>query len=237
MRALHERPPPPPPALRATCRFRQSRRAAHHRHPPVALYLAGGPGRPEAAGARRHGTAAGRQARDHCGALHLQMGDRRARRPWQRAGRGVELAGLGAGRTCRHDHRLWRHAHPDGGAHATARWVVRQGGDACRAPACLSHLRTHARAVAALSSRAQDRGADARIGARPQRHRNHCAHGDPAALAHHHRADAHRRCADVEVRLALRASNHDYRRRLHDLYLSRDRMAHRHPPPHERERH
>ena len=218
-------------------RLRQPRRAAHDRDPSVALYLAVRPPRPQAAGARRHGAAAGRQARDHRGALHLQMGDRCARRPRQRAGRRLRMAGLGARRAGRHDDRLWRHAHPDGGAHATARRPVRQGGDARRAPARLPHLRAHARAVAALPSRAQDRRADPRARARPQRHRDHRAHGDPAALAHHHRAGADRRRADVAVRLALRAGDHDHRRRLHDLHLSRHRMAHRHPPPHERKRH
>ena len=144
--------------------------------------------RPEAARARRHGAAAGRQARHHRRALHLQMGDRCARRPRQRAGRGVGLAGLGPGRADRHDDCLWRHAHPDGGADADARRHLRQGGDARGAPACLPHLRAHARTVAALPSRAQDRRPHARARARPQRHRDHRAHGDPAACADHHRA-------------------------------------------------
>ena len=61
------------------------------------------------------------------------------------------------------------HAHPDGGADAAARRRVRQGGDACGAAARDPHLRAHARAVAALPSGAQDRRADARAGARPQR--------------------------------------------------------------------
>ena len=67
------------------------------------------------------------------------------------------------------DHRLWRHAHPDGAADAGARRHVRQGGDARGAPARLPHLRAHAPAVAALPSRAQDRRPDARARARPQR--------------------------------------------------------------------
>ncbi len=119
----------------------------------------------------------------------------------------------------------------------TARRAVRQGGDARGAPARLPHLRAHARAVAALPSRAQDRRAHPRARARPQRHRDHRAHGDPAALAHHHRAGADRRRADVEIRLALRAGDPDHRRRLYDLHLSRHRVAHRHPPQDERERH
>ena len=41
------------------------------------------------------------------------------------------------------------------------------------------HLRPHARTVAALPSGAQDRRADARARARPQRHRRHRADGDP----------------------------------------------------------
>ncbi len=121
---------------------------------------------------------------------------------------GHRLAGVGAGRSRRHDDCLWRHAHPDGGAYATARRHLRQGGDARGAPARLPHLRAHARAVAALPSRAQDRRADPRARARPQRHRDHRADGDPATLAHHHRAGADRRRADVAIRLALRRGDH-----------------------------
>ena len=137
----------------------------------------------------------------------------------------------------RHDDCLWRHAHPDGGAHAIARRPVRQGRDARGAPARLPHLRAHARAVAALPSRAQDRRPHARARARPQRHRDHRAHGDPAAVADHHRAGADRRRADVAVRLALRRRDRRHRHGLYGLHLLRHRMAHRHPPQDERQRH
>ena len=99
------------------------------------------------------------------------------------------------------------------------------------------HLRAHARAVAALPSRAQDRRADARAGARPQRHRDHRAHGDPAARADHRRTGADRRRAALAVRLALRRGDPRHRRALHGLHLFRDRVAHRHPPQDERQRH
>ena len=122
----------------------------------------------------------------------------------------------------RHDHRLWRHAHPDGGAHAGARRPVRQGGDARGAPARAPHLRAHAPAVAALSSGAQDRRADARARARPQRHRDHRAHGDPAARADHRRVRADRRRAALAVRLALRRGRSSATVvALHGLHLSR----------------
>ncbi len=85
-----------------------------------------------------------------------------------------------------------------------ARRRLRQGGDECGAPARLPHLRAHAPALAALPSGAQDRRADPRAGARPQRHRDHRAHGDHAARADHHRARADRRRAALSVRLALR---------------------------------
>ena len=77
------------------------------------------------------------------------------------------------------------------------------------------HLRAHAPAVAALSSRAQDRRADARARARPQRHRDHRAHGDPAAGADDHRTRADRRRAALAVRLALRRGDPGHRRALH----------------------
>ena len=160
----------------------------------------------------RDGAAAGRQARHHRGAVHLQMGDRRAGRARQRAGRGVDWLAWALAAPIAADARLWRHAHPDGGADADARRHVRQGRDERGAPARLQHLRAHARAVAALPSRAQDRRADARARARPQRHRDHRAHGDPAARADHHRARADRRRAALSVRLALRGGDHRHRR-------------------------
>ena len=164
------------------------------------------------------------------------MGGRCADRAGQRAGRARLLAGLGDRRADRDDARLWRHAHPDGAADAAARRRVRQGGDARGAAARDPHLRAHARAVAALSSRAQDRRADARAGARPQRHRDHRAHGHPATAADHRRGRADRGRAVLPVRLALRAGDPGHRRALHVVHLSRDRVAHRHPPPHERQR-
>ena len=183
------------------------------------------------------GAAVRRQARDHRGAVHLQMGDRCADRAGQRAGRGRLLAGLGVRRADRDDARLWRHAHPDGAADAAARRRVRQGGDARGAAARDPHLRAHAPAVAALPSGAQDRRPDARARARPQRHRDHRAHGDPAAPADHRRGRADRRRAALSVRLALCGRDPRHRRVLHVVHLRRDRVAHHDPPPHERQRH
>ena len=93
------------------------------------------------------------------------------------------------------------------------------------------HLRSHARIVAALSPRAQDRRPDARAGARPPRHRGHRADGDPATGADHRRGHADHGRAAVAVRLALCAGDHDHRGRLHVLHLHRDRMADRDSPP------
>ena len=159
------------------------RRAAVDAGPSVALHLADRSRDLKMRVSSADGAAAARQARHHRGALHLQMGDRRAGRASGSAPvAAIRLARLGARRAGRDDGRLWRHAHPDGGADAGARRHVRQGGDARGAPARLPHLRAHARTVAALSSRAQDRRPDARARARPQRHRDHRAHGDPAAV-------------------------------------------------------
>ena len=93
------------------------------------------------------------------------------------AGRAEQLARLGVRRPHRDDARLWRHAHRDGSADAMARRHFRQGGDERGAAAGDADLRARASALAALSSRAQDRRPDARLGARPQRHRDHRAHG------------------------------------------------------------
>ena len=80
-------------------------------------------------------------------------------------------------------------------------------------------------------------GLDARARARPQRHRDHRAHGDHAARADRDRALDHRRRAALPVRLALCRGHPGHRRLLHGVHLSRDRVAHQHPPPHERQRH
>ena len=226
--------PPPPHLRKRSAHLRQPRGAVFNSRPSMALYLAGRPPRPEAAGAWRHGAVAGSQARDGRGSLHFQMGDRCACRYRQRAGRG--LARLGGCRAHRHDHCLWRHARPDGAAPANARRRVRQGGDARGAPARLPHLRAYARAVVALPPRAQDRRTDACAPARPRRDRDHRAHGDPATRADHHRSDARNRRADVAVRLALRHGGPDRRLDVYGLHLSCDRMAHRHPSQDERQR-
>ena len=100
------------------------------------------------------------------------------------------------------------------------------------------HLRAHAPALAALPSRAQDRRPDARARARPQRHRDHRAHGDHAARADDHRARADRRsCCSISstgatcvVILVVVACYMVF------TYHG-DRVAHQHPPPDERQRH
>ena len=204
---------------------------------PVALYLAVRPCRFEGARLVRDRADFRRQARDHRGAVYFQMGDRRAGGPRHRADRTQRLAGLGAGDAGDDDARLWRHAHPDGRAHAMARRHFRQGGDECGAPACVSHLRAHASALAALPSRAQDRRADARARARPQRHRDHRAHVAAAADADHRRGGAGRLGAAVPLRLALSDRGPADDRALCRLHLLCHRMAHQHPPLDERERH
>ena len=68
-------------------------------------------------------------------------------------------------------------------------------------------------------------------------HRDHRAHGDPAAGPDHRRSADDLRRAALSVRLALRGRHLHHRRALHVVHLSRDRVAHRHPPQDERERH
>ena len=165
------------------------------------------------------------------------MGDRCAGRPRHRAGGARQLARLGLRRAGRDDARLWRHAHRHGAAHPMARRHFRQGGDERGAAAGDAHLRAHASAVAALSSRAQDRRTDPRARARPQRHRDHRAHGAAATGADHRRAGADRRGAAVAFRLALRRRHRRHGRALYGVHLLRDRVAHQYPPQDERERH
>ena len=166
------------------------------------------PARPEAAGRDRDGAAAARQARHHRGAVHLQMGDRCAGRAGQCAGRVVDWLVWVLAAPILMTVAYGGVAHPDGGAHPDARRRLRQGVDECGAPARLHGVRAHAPAVAALPSRAQDRRADARARTRPQRHRDHRAHGDHAGGADGHRARADRRRAALPVRLALRGGHH-----------------------------
>ena len=161
----------------------------------VALHLAGRSRRPEDARGLVDGAAAGREARDADRAVHLQMGDRCADRHGHCAGRAVELDAVADRLAAADDAELWRGARADGGADAMARRHLRPRRDACGAQARLHHLRPHARTVAALPPRAQDRRPDARARARPHRHRDHRAHGDPAAGPDHRRGvAADRRC-------------------------------------------
>ena len=203
----------------------------------VALYLAGRPRGPEDARGLVDGAAAGREARDADGAVHLQMGDRCAQRHGHRAGRSVELDAVADRLALADDRQLRRGAGADGGIDAVARRHLRPRRDACGAQARLHHLRPHARIVAALPSGAQDRRLDARAGARPHRHRGDRADGDPAVDPDHRRGVAADGGAAVAVRLALRAGHRDHRRDLHVLHLYRDRMADRNPPQDERFRH
>ena len=119
---------------------------------------------------------------------------------------------------------------------AAPRRRVRQGRHARGAAAGDPHLRAHARAVAALSSRAQDRRIDARARARAERDRDHRADGDPSASADHRRGRADRRRAVLSIRLALCAGDPGHRRVLHVVHLCRDRVAHLDPAAHERQR-
>jgi len=140
------------------------------------------------------------------------------------------------GRTDCDDARLRRHARRYGADDADARRRFCQGGNARGAAAGLSHFRAHARIVAALPSRAQDRRPDARARARPQRHRDDRAHGHPATRADHHRTDADLHRVVVAVRLALCRRHRHHRRALSGLDILRHRVAHRHSPQDERQR-
>ncbi len=203
----------------------------------MALYLARRPRRSEDARGVVGGAAAGRETGHPVGAVHLQMGDRCPDRRRHRAGAVVKLDAVADRLAADHDLELRRPARADGGPDAMARRNFRTRGDARGAQAGPSHLRPHARTVAALPSRAQDRRADARPGARPHRHRGHRADGDPATGADHRRGIAADGGAAVEVRLALRPRHHDHGRDLYVLHLHRDRVADRDPPQDERFRH
>ena len=123
-----------------------------------------------------------------------------------RAGRAADLAALGARRADRDDARLWRHAHPDGGCSrrcATAcsprSRCTRCAGSPIRTFEHMHELslRFHLERKTGGLTRVLERGRNA--------HRDHRAHGDPAARADHRRARADRRRAALAVRLALRA--------------------------------
>ena len=182
------------------------------------------------------GAAAGREARDAVGAVHLQMGDRRADRCGYCSGAAVELDDVADRLAPDHDRQLRSRARADGGPRPNG---ATESSLAWRCMRCASspiHFYPHARTVAALSSGTQDRWTDARAGARPLRHRGHRADGDPAAGPDHRRGFAADGGAAVAVRLALCARHHDHRRDLHVLHLHRDRMADR-APQDERFRH
>ena len=196
----------------------------------VAVYLARRPRRSQDARGLVGGAAADRQGRDAGGAVYLQMGDRRPDRRRYRAGAAVELDDVADRIAADHDGELRRVADPDGGVDPMARRHFCPGGDACRAQACLHHLRAHARAVAAVPSGAQDRRVDPRAGARPSRHRSDRPNGDPATGPDHRRGVAADGGAAVEVRLALCAGDDDHRRGVHVLHLHRHRMADRDSP-------
>src|SRR6202022_867700 len=128
--------------------LRRRRIALHHRARIVALYLALGPARPEAAGWILDGPSSCREARDHCGPLHLQMGNRCAYWAGERAGRAVLLDGLGARGAHPHDACLWRHAYSDGVADPGSRRHLRQGSHERSAAPRLPHLRAYAEVLA-----------------------------------------------------------------------------------------
>ena len=99
------------------------------------------------------------------------------------------------------------------------------------------HLRAHAPAVAALPSRAQDRRADARARARTQRIETIVRMVILQLLP---------TIVELALIVGVLLCQFDWRyvlvdpghgRALHVVHLYRDRMAHRHPPPDERQRH
>ena len=161
--------------------------------PAVAIHLAGGSAGPETAGRAGDAPAAARQARHDRGPVHVQMGDRCA-------GRAGRCAG-----SRRVDWLVWVLAAPVAmtvayGGTRILMAALTQLRDGLFAKVAMHavrrlahHVRAHAPAVAALSSRAQDRRADPRARARAKRHRDDRAHGDAAARAHHHRARPDRR--------------------------------------------
>ena len=171
----------------------------------LALSLAARPARPAAAGLPGLRAPARRQVRDDGDALHLQMGDRRARGGHRRAGRRPRPP---AGSW------LWRAPILLTVLYGVARIAmalltqVRDGLFAKVAmhavrQLALQDLRAHAPPVAALPSRAQDRRADPRARARPQRHRGAVAPLGADAHPDDRRVRARARHPRLRVRLAL----------------------------------
>ena len=203
---------------------------------PSPVRVAGGAAGFATDGGRFAGVDAAGEARHRHDAFHVQVGNRRA---------GGGGGGLGArhadatlaGRGARRRHLpLWPGAHRHVAADAGARGDVRHGCHACGAQAGVGSLRAHASPVAALPPGAQDRRAHARARAGSARHREHHAHDADDLRADHRRVRAGGGRAGGRVRLALRAGRDGDDRALSGLHGARHRLAHRHPPHHERER-
>ncbi len=143
---------------------------------------------------------------------------------------------LPARRAHRLDPALRGLARADGGPDASARRDLRRCRDERRAPSRGRCLRPSPRPVDALSPRAQDRRADPRAGARPQRHRDADAHGHAQRRTDRAGILADPRDHVLPVRLALRRHRRNDHRRLSGLYGVGDQLAHRHPPLDERKR-
>ena len=162
------------------------------------------------------------------------MGHRRSRR--QARARRCPDAAL-PHRSSGADRLVWDPAHPHGVHSTGARCSVRGRRDERGAPIGDRGFRALASPLAAFSSGAQDRRADARSRTRPQRHRNDHSHLDAYRGSDDRRVRAGRRRDAGVVRLALCRGDQRHGRRLFDLYDARHQLADRHPSFHERERH
>ncbi len=197
-----------------------------------------------AAGARRSAPARG-DSLCHAGAgpcragrraLRLPRGDRCAGERRQRRRQARQFLALADRGPCGADGHLRADADSLGAVHPEPRCDLRARLHACGAHAGAPDLRASAPAVAALPSRAQDRRADPRARARPQRHRGNGAPRPQPARAGDCRGGADDRRAALDLRLALCRDPGGDGDDLHGLHHQGDGVAHRHPPQHERER-
>ncbi|MCY1487531.1 hypothetical protein D9M68_212040 [compost metagenome] len=199
----------------------------------LALYVADGQGRSQAPGHLGNGHSDHRQGRSDPRSLFLQVGNRCAERqagclgfpasvPHRRGDAGARLQSraLAAGRL-----------EPASRCAVCKRWPTRGS------PTCLQDLCPHAPALAALPSGAAHRWAFARHRARHQGHRDDRPIHDPEQ-----RADPDRISADggdllVGLRFQLSVCDGRHRLAVHLVHGQGERLAHRHSPLDERQRH
>ncbi|SCM70797.1 hypothetical protein KL86PLE_10283 [uncultured Pleomorphomonas sp.] len=201
--------------------------------PALALHVAGRARRPpDARGAVDGGAGAG-QGDHRPGALSLRLRHRCAGAQGQRARTDADVAHLSGG----HGGGLQHRPHSAERLQQPARRAVLRRQPIRRPPPRQSHLRPHASAVAALSPAAAHRRPDPRHRSRRQGHRidrplhHPQRHADGAGI----RPVGRRHRGELRPELSPGDRHHHLALRL--VLDQLFRQAHRHPPPHERQRH